>query len=231
MSDDEKNEEKAESSAEEAKESEEKAEEAAEKTEEAAEEAEKAEDKAEEAAEEAKEAVEEVKETVAEVKEPARNALARDASQIDASGSQGDAGGEVKEEKKKVKVSGKLGDIIKNIEELSVLELSELVKALEQKFGVSAAAPMAIAGPAAAAGAEEAEQEGQTTFNVILANGGANKISVIKAVRELVPTLGLKEAKDLVDGAPKTVLEGVGKDAANEAKQKLEAAGGKAELK
>lgn len=219
MNDDEKNEEKAESAAEEAKESEEKAEEAAEKTEEAAEEAEKAAEKAEEAAEEAKEEVEEVKEAVAEVKEEVKEEK-KPASHA----SQGDAGGEIK-------VSGKLGDIIKDIEKLSVLELSELVKALEQKFGVSAAAPMAIAGPTAAAGAEEAADEGQTTFNVILADGGANKISVIKAVRELVPTLGLKEAKDLVDGAPKTVLEGVGKDAANEAKQKLETAGGKAELK
>ncbi|MEX0621394.1 MAG: 50S ribosomal protein L7/L12 [Candidatus Woykebacteria bacterium] len=130
-----------------------------------------------------------------------------------------------------MKVSGKLAEIIKDIEKLSVLELADLVKALEQKFGVSAA-PIAVAGAApAAGGAEEAADEGQTTFNVVLADGGANKISVIKAVRELVPTLGLKEAKDLVDGAPKTVLEGVGKDAANAAKQKLETAGGKVELK
>ncbi len=133
--------------------------------------------------------------------------------------------------KKEVKVSGKLADIIKNIEGLSVIELSSLVKALEEKFGVSAAAPVAVdAAPAAGEAAESAE-EGQTTFNVVLTEGGANKISVIKAVRELVPTLGLKEAKDLVDGAPKQVLEGVGKDAANEAKQKLETAGGKVELK
>lgn len=135
--------------------------------------------------------------------------------------------------KKEVKVSGKLADIIKGIEGLTVLELAELVKALENKFGVTAAAPVAVAGgaPAAEDGAEGAPEEGQTTFNVVLADSGANKISVIKAVRELVPTLGLKEAKDLVDAAPKQVLEGVGKDAANEAKQKLEAAGGKVELK
>ena len=135
--------------------------------------------------------------------------------------------------KKEVKVSGKLADIIKEIEVLTVLELAELVKALEDKFGVTAAAPVAVAGgaPAAEGGAESAPEEGQTTFNVVLADSGANKISVIKAVRELVPTLGLKEAKDLVDAAPKQVLEGVGKDAANEAKQKLEAAGGKVELK
>jgi large subunit ribosomal protein L7/L12 len=135
--------------------------------------------------------------------------------------------------KKEVKVSGKLADIIKEIEELTVLELAELVKALEDKFGVTAAAPVAVAGgaPTAEGGSEGAPEEGQTTFNVVLADSGANKISVIKAVRELVPTLGLKEAKDLVDAAPKQVLEGVGKDAANEAKQKLEAAGGKVELK
>ncbi|OGY25378.1 MAG: 50S ribosomal protein L7/L12 [Candidatus Woykebacteria bacterium RBG_16_43_9] len=124
--------------------------------------------------------------------------------------------------------------MIKDIEGLSVLELADLVKALEEKFGVSAAPTIVgvAAGAAPATGTEEgAPEEVQTTFNVILTDGGANKISVIKAVRELVPTLGLKEAKDLVDGAPKQVLEGVGKDAANEAKQKLETAGGKVELK
>lgn len=131
-----------------------------------------------------------------------------------------------------IKVSGKLADIIKEIEGLSVLELADLVKALEQKFGVSAAAPVAAApaGRQDAGGEEEAPDEVQTTFNVVLAEAGANKISVIKAVRELVPTLGLKEAKDLVDSAPKPVLEGAGKDAAGEAKQKLEAAGAKVEL-
>ncbi|OGE08363.1 50S ribosomal protein L7/L12 [Candidatus Curtissbacteria bacterium RIFCSPLOWO2_01_FULL_42_26] len=121
--------------------------------------------------------------------------------------------------------------IITEIEKLSVLELSELVKALEAKFGVTAAAPMAVAAAGAAAiGADEQTSE-QTTFNVILSDGGANKISVIKAVRELVPTLGLKEAKDLVDAAPKPVLEGVNKETANEAKTKLEAAGANVELK
>lgn len=132
-----------------------------------------------------------------------------------------------------VKVSAKLGKIIKDIEELSVLELSELVKALEQKFQITAQAPVAAIATTAQvmqAGAQEAAAE-QTTFNVILADAGANKISVIKAVREIVPTLGLKEAKDLVDGAPKPVVEGVNKDTANEAKQKLEAAGAKVELK
>jgi len=133
--------------------------------------------------------------------------------------------------KKDLNVSGKLKDIIKDIESLSVLELADLVKALEEKFGVSASAPMAVAGPSAPAGAgEDTDAEEQTTFNVILTEAGANKIGAIKAVREIVPTLGLKEAKDLVDSAPKPVLEGAGKDAANEAKGKLEAAGAKVEL-
>ena len=140
---------------------------------------------------------------------------------------------EAKEEPKAdVKVSKKLEGIIGDIEKLSVLELSELVKALETKFGVTAAAPAAavVAGAGAAAGGDEGASE-QTTFNVVLAESGANKISVIKAVREIVPTLGLKEAKDLVDTAPKPVLEGANKEAANEAKTKLEAAGAKVELK
>ena len=136
------------------------------------------------------------------------------------------------EPKKEVKVSGKLAGIIKDIEVLTVLELADLVKALEDKFGVSASAPLAAVSAASAAtsGGDEASDEGQTTFNVIIAESGTNKIGVIKAVRELVPTLGLKEAKDLVDSAPKQVLEGVGKDAANQAKQKLETAGAKVEL-
>lgn len=139
-----------------------------------------------------------------------------------------------KEEKKATKaVSKKLDDLISEIEKLSVLELSELVHALEDKFGVSASAAVAVsAGPAAgAAAAGEGEDEGQTTFNVVLTESGANKISVIKAVRELVPTLGLKEAKDLVDAPPKPILEGVNKETATEAKTKLETAGAKVELK
>jgi len=130
------------------------------------------------------------------------------------------------------KVGKKSEGIIKNIGELSVLELSELVKALEEKFGVTAAVPMAAAtaGSAPAAGAEEATSE-QTTFNVILTDSGANKISVIKAVREIVPTLGLKETKDLVDAPPKEILTGVNKETAQEAKTKLETAGAKVELK
>lgn len=125
-----------------------------------------------------------------------------------------------------------LGKIIDQIEKLSVLELSQLVGALEEKFGVLAAAPVAVAaaGTPSAGSTDESVSE-QTTFNVILIDSGSNKISVIKAVRELVPTLGLKEAKDLVDSPPKPVLEGVNKENANEAKTKLEATGAKVELK
>jgi large subunit ribosomal protein L7/L12 len=112
---------------------------------------------------------------------------------------------------------------------MSVLELAELVKALEDKFGVSAAAPMALAAAPGAAAAVEAEEE-QTEFDVILTEVGANKIQVIKAVRELT-SLGLKEAKDVVDGAPGPVREGISKDDAEAAKAKLEEAGAKVEIK
>lgn len=124
-------------------------------------------------------------------------------------------------------------ELMKSIEEMSVLELSELVKALEEKFGVSAAATMMAAAPAGAgAPAESGEAaEEQSSFNVILTAAGANKIAVIKAIRELVPTLGLKEAKDLADGAPKEILAGVNKATADEAKTKLTEAGGTVELK
>lgn len=128
-------------------------------------------------------------------------------------------------------VSRELEKIIATIEKLSVLELADLVHALEDRFGVTAAAPMAMADPAtASAGSSGEPQEEQTVFNVILAQAGANKIGVIKAVRELVQTLGLKEAKDLVEAAPKPVLEGVNKDTANDAKTKLTAAGAIVEL-
>jgi large subunit ribosomal protein L7/L12 len=118
-------------------------------------------------------------------------------------------------------------DILAAVEGMTVLELNELVKAFEEKFGVSAAA-VAVAGPAGGGAAAAAEE--QTEFTVILAEVGANKVSVIKAVRELTG-LGLKEAKDLVDGAPKPVKEAVPKAAAEEAKKKLEEAGAKAEIK
>ncbi len=126
-------------------------------------------------------------------------------------------------------VPASLEKIIEQIEKLSVLELADLVHALEDRFGVSASAPVAVAtaGPIATAG-EPAEEK--TTFNVILSSSGANKIAAIKAVRELVPTLGLKEAKDLVEAAPKPVLENVNKQTAEEAKTKLTAAGATVEL-
>lgn len=121
-------------------------------------------------------------------------------------------------------------ELIKAVEEMSVLELSDLVKALEEKFGVSAQAM--VAAPAAAGAAADAEpKEEQTVFNVVIASAGANKISVIKALRELVPTLGLKEAKDLVDTAPKEVMTAVNKKTAEEAKTKLTTAGATVELK
>lgn len=122
-------------------------------------------------------------------------------------------------------------DILKAVEGMTVLELADLIKALEEKFGVTAAAPIA-AQPAAAGEASSGEaKEEQTVFNVLLADGGAQKIQVIKAVRELIPTLGLTDAKALVESAPKEVLTGVNKAAAEEAKKKLEAAGAKVELK
>ncbi|NLA19274.1 50S ribosomal protein L7/L12 [Burkholderia contaminans] len=110
---------------------------------------------------------------------------------------------------------------------MTVLELNELVKAFEEKFGVSAAA-VAVAGPAGGGAAAAAEEK--TEFTVVLAEAGSNKVAVIKAVRELTG-LGLKEAKDVVDGAPKAVKEGVDKAAAEEAKKKLEEAGAKVEVK
>lgn len=124
--------------------------------------------------------------------------------------------------------------ILEAIESMSVLELSDLVKALEEKFGVSAAmmqAPVAAGGAAASDTGSGEPKEEQTVFNVVLANAGANKIAVIKAIRELVPTLGLKEAKDLVDSAPKEVMTQVNKKTAEEAKAKLTAAGATVELK
>jgi large subunit ribosomal protein L7/L12 len=121
--------------------------------------------------------------------------------------------------------------IIDTLEGMTVLELNELVKALEEKWGVSAAAPVAVAaaGGAAAGGAAAAEEE-QTEFDVVLTDVGANKIQVIKAVRELT-SLGLKEAKDLVDSAPKAIKEGVAKEEAEAAKAKLEEAGAKVDVK
>jgi large subunit ribosomal protein L7/L12 len=120
-------------------------------------------------------------------------------------------------------------EILDKISSMTVLELSELIKAMEDKFGVSAAAAVAVAGPAAAGPAAAAAEE-QTEFTVVLAAFGENKVNVIKAVRELTG-LGLKEAKDLVDGAPKPVKEAVSKADAEAAKKKLEDAGAKVEIK
>ena len=117
-------------------------------------------------------------------------------------------------------------DIIQAIKEMSVLDLNELVKACEEEFGVSAAAPVAVAG--AVAGGEAAAEK--TEFDVVLANAGASKVGVIKAVRE-VTGLGLKEAKEVVDNAPKTLKEGVSKEEADQIKEKLEAAGASVEVK
>ena len=124
--------------------------------------------------------------------------------------------------------NAKLDGIIESIKGLSVMELADLVKALEETFGVSAAAPVAVAAGPAAGPAEEVEE--QTEFNVVLKEIGANKINVIKAVRELT-ALGLKESKDLVEAAPSNVKENVSKDEAAAAKTKLEAAGATVEVK
>ena len=120
-------------------------------------------------------------------------------------------------------------DILEAVGQMTVMDLNDLVKAFEEKFGVSAAA-MAVAGPAGGGGGGAAAAEEQTEFTVVLTDVGANKVGVIKAVRELTG-LGLKEAKDLVDGAPKPVKEGVAKADAEAAKKKLEEAGAKADLK
>lgn len=148
------------------------------------------------------------------------------------------AGGEEKsstakatEEKKDVKVPAKFKDIVEKVEKMSVLDLSELVKVLEEKFGVSAVMPVAVAGAVVAgggAGGDDAEEK--TIFNVELKAAGDQKIQVIKAVKEATG-LGLKEAKDLVDAAPKMIKEGMKKEEAEELKKKIEAAGGSVELK
>lgn len=134
---------------------------------------------------------------------------------------------EVKKEEKSV--DPKFADLIKQIETMSVLDLSELVKALEDRFGVSAAAPVMMGAMPSAGAAPEAADE-KTEFNLVITATGANKISVIKAVREVLPELGLKEAKDLVDGAPATVKENMKKEDAEAAKAKLVEAGATVEL-
>lgn len=127
-------------------------------------------------------------------------------------------------------MSEKVEQLIEQVKELTVLELSEVVKALEEEFGVSAAAPAAVAAaPAAGGAAAPAAEEEKSEFNVVLKEAGAEKIKVIKAVREATG-LGLKEAKEMVDGAPKTIKENVAKDEAEELKKKLEEAGAVVEL-
>jgi large subunit ribosomal protein L7/L12 len=131
----------------------------------------------------------------------------------------------------KVELTEKMKGVMDSIEKMTVMELADLVKALEEKFGVSAAAPVAVAAAGAAAGAAPAAAaEEKSTFTVVLASAGTNKITVIKELRTLT-SLGLKEAKDLVDGAPKTIKEGATKDEADKIKKQLEAAGAKIELK
>ena len=124
-----------------------------------------------------------------------------------------------------------LETLVSDISSLTLLETSELVKLLEAKLGVSAAAPVAAAAPAAAGGAAAPAAEAKTAFDVILKEVGANKIGVIKEVRAAVPGLGLAEAKALVESAPKAVREGATKEEAEDIKKKLEAAGAKAEIK
>jgi large subunit ribosomal protein L7/L12 len=123
----------------------------------------------------------------------------------------------------------KVEDVLKMVEELTVIELSELVKACEDKFGVTASAPAVAVAASGGAGAAEEEEE-KTSFDVVLTGIGSNKIAVIKEIRAITE-LGLKEAKDLVDSAPKTVKEGVAKEEAEEIKKKLEATGATVELK
>ncbi|PKL72545.1 50S ribosomal protein L7/L12 [Candidatus Kuenenbacteria bacterium HGW-Kuenenbacteria-1] len=134
------------------------------------------------------------------------------------------------EEEMQVEIPAKFKDLVEQIEKLSVLDLAELVKVLEKKFGVSAtAAPIVMA--AIATGATEGEKaEEKTSFNIELTASGDNKIGVIKVIREITQ-LGLKECKDLVDAAPKMIKEGVSKEEAEQIKKKIEEAGGKAELK
>lgn len=132
--------------------------------------------------------------------------------------------------KEDVEVPEKFKSLVEQIEQLSVLDLAELVKILEKKFGVSAAAPMTVAAVPGGGAGEEAPAEEKSAFDVELTEAGSNKIAVIKAVRELTE-MGLKDAKDLVDAAPKVIKEGVSKEDAEAAKAKLEEAGAKVNLK
>jgi large subunit ribosomal protein L7/L12 len=134
------------------------------------------------------------------------------------------------EEKKSVQVSDKLQGIIQSIETLTVIELANLVKALEEKFGVSAQAAVAVAAPGAAAGAGAAAVEEKTSFQVVLVSAGEKKIQVIKEIRAIT-NLGLKEAKDLVESAPKPIKDNASKEEAEKIKAQVESAGAKVEIK
>ncbi len=176
-------------------------------------------------------AVEEPKgEKPAEEAAPAEEPKAEEPAKEEAAGKPKAAKAETAEKPApaKSKKSGSINNIMAAIKEMNVMELAELVKALEEEFGVSAAAPVAMAAAPVAAAAADVEE--QTEFTVILQEFGANKINVIKAVRELT-SLGLKESKDLVEGAPQPVREGITKEEAANAKQKLEAAGATVQVK
>jgi large subunit ribosomal protein L7/L12 len=183
---------------------------------------------AEEAAEQAEEVAEDTKaEAAAEKVEQKVEQIAEAVEKHEAAEAKAEARAEKVE---KAEVPAKFKDLVKSIESLSVLELSELVKVLEDHFGVSAAAPMAMAAAPAGGGGAEAAVEEKSAYTVVLAASGDQKINVIKAVREITG-LGLAESKALVDGAPKTVKENLPKAEADEAKKALEAAGATVELK
>lgn len=137
---------------------------------------------------------------------------------------------EAKQDATPVEVPAKFKDLVEQIEKLTVLDLAELVKVLEDKFGVSASAPVMAMGAMPAAGGDAGAAEEKSEFDVELADAGSSKINVIKAVREITG-LGLKDAKDMVDGAPKVIKEAVKKEEAEEMKKKIEEAGGKVVLK
>jgi large subunit ribosomal protein L7/L12 len=174
-----------------------------------------------EAAEEAAKESEEKAEVVEEIAEAAKEKVEEAKEEVKAE--------EPKKEEKPAP-SGKFADLIKTIEGLTALELAELVKELEERFGVSAAAPVAVASGTPAAGAAAGEEE-KANYTVVLTNGGSNKIGAIKAVREVLPDLGLVEAKEYVENPPKTLKENVPTEEAKQIKEKLEAAGATVELK
>ena len=172
--------------------------------------------------------VDEVAEEVEAVEEAA-GAEEETPAEVEAINTDNETAMEATKAASKPEPSGKFADLIKDIECLTTLELADLVKSLEERFGVSAAAPMAVAGAPAAGGAPAEEEK--SSYTLVLADAGAQKIAVIKALREINQELGLKEAKDLADGAPKEVKKDMPKADAEEAKKKLEAAGAKVELK